>query len=92
MKSSENQTLLRGTQRAIKLLKSNVHYGIHIPRKQIPKKYIELYDVNNLWKIDLPNDWRLIYTIRSDEVEIINLILDVYDHKKYNKVFGYKKK
>jgi len=92
IKSSESQTLLRGIQRNIELLKQNVHYGFNIPKKQIPKKYIDLYGVNNLWKINLPNHWRLIYTIRSDEVEIINLILDIYDHPTYSKVFGYKKK
>lgn len=92
IKSSENQTLLRGLQRNIELLQQNVHYGIHIPKKQIPRKYVDRYSVNNLWAIELPRYWRLIYTVRSDEVEIINLILDIYDHKDYDKVFHYTKK
>lgn len=92
IKSSENQTLLRGIQNAIDILRDNLHYGIQLPKKQIPKKYIELYDVRNLWIIDLPLYWRLVYTVNSTEVEVINLILDFYDHLGYDKVFHYKKK
>ncbi len=33
----------------------------------------------------------MIYTIRGSEIEIIALILDIIDHKKYNKKFGYRK-
>ncbi|MBN2517443.1 MAG: hypothetical protein JXB14_01220 [Candidatus Altiarchaeota archaeon] len=90
--SSENQTLLRGIENAIKILKENIHIGRQWEKDQIPKKYIEKYDVRNLWRIELPLRWRLIYTMRSSEIEIINLILDFYNHKEYDKTFGYKKK
>jgi len=33
----------------------------------------------------------MIYTIRGSEIEIIALILDIIDHKEYNKKFGYRK-
>lgn len=33
----------------------------------------------------------MIYTIRGGEVEIISLILDLMNHKDYEKKFGYKK-
>jgi len=74
------------------ILRDNLHYGSQVPKKQIPNKYVELYNATNLWIIDLPLYWRLVYTVRSTEVEIINLILDVYDHPGYDKVFNYKKK
>jgi hypothetical protein len=90
--SSENQTLLRGIQNVISILKENVHYGRQWEKDQIPKKYIDKYGVRNLWRVELPLRWRLIYTMGSSEIEIINLILDFYDHKQYDKVFGYKKK
>lgn len=34
----------------------------------------------------------MIYTITGDEVKIIAFILEFMDHKKYDKIFGYKKK
>ena len=92
IKKSKHQTLLNSIQQKIKLLKANPEYGIHIPKNKIPIEYKEKYDTNNLWKVNLSNAWRMIYTIRGSEVDIISLILDVIDHKKYNKKFGYKKK
>ena len=57
----------------------------------IPKEYIKDYDFNNLWKVNLSRAWRMIYTIRGSAIEIIALILDLMDHKDYEKKFKYKK-
>ncbi|MBL7206721.1 MAG: hypothetical protein ISS36_03930 [Candidatus Aenigmarchaeota archaeon] len=89
--NSEHQTLFNSIKQKIELLKENPQYGIHIQRNIMPQKYIKLYDTNNLWKINLAGAWRMIYTIRGTEVEIINLILDIFDHRRYEKVFGYRK-
>lgn len=50
------------------------------------------YGTDRLWKVDLVGYWRMIYTITGDEVKIIAFVLEFMDHKKYNKIFGYKKK
>jgi len=73
IRSSDHQTLLNSIKRKIELLKANPEYGIHIPKNRIPKEYVRDYDVNNLWKINLSGAWRMIYTIRGSEVEIISL-------------------
>jgi hypothetical protein len=94
------QTLLRSIDSKIALLKANYDYGIQIPKKLIPKKYLTEYEVTNLWKVNLSGYWRMIYTLKQPqreqmEVEIISIwldILDIMDHKKYDKIFGYKKK
>ena len=91
IQSSEYQTLLNSINQKIDFLKKDPQYGIHIPKNKIPKEYIIKYNVNNLWKINLPKSWRMIYTIRGSEVEIIALILDIFDHKRYAKKFRYKK-
>ena len=88
---SDHQILLNSIKQKIEFLRDNPQYGIHIPKDRIPKEYIEKYEVNNLWKVNLPNVWRMIYTIRSNEIEIISLILDIFNHKDYEKKFGYKK-
>lgn len=82
--------LLKAIQREIENLRINPHRGIHIEKKKIPKKYIEKYDVPNLWKINLPNYWRMLYSILGNEIEIISVILEFMDHKQYNKIFRYK--
>jgi len=89
---SNNQILLRAVQQKIELLKINPEYGVHIPKNRIPHSYIVLYDVNNLWKINLSGAWRMIYTLRGSEIDIISLILDLLDHSEYNKKFGYRKR
>ena len=90
VESSFHQTLLRSIERVIYLLKKNPFAGNQIPRKQHPKIYSEKYDVENIWRIELANRWRLIYTIIGNNVEIINFVMDIFNHKDYDKVFGYK--
>ena len=90
VESSFHQTLLRSINRVSDLLKKNPFAGNQIPKRQIPEKYINKYDADNLWRIELANRWRLIYTITGDNVEVISFVLDIFDHKEYDKVFGYK--
>ncbi len=89
--SSDNQTLFNAIKQKIEFLKNNPHFGIQIAKSKIPKKYSKMYNAGNLWKINLPGAWRMIYTIKGNEVEIISFILDIFDHKEYEKVFNYSK-
>ena len=90
--NSPNIQLLKSIERAINNLKIDPQFGIHIPRKVISKSLVARYGTDRLWKINLVGYWRLIYTIVGDEVKVISFVLEFMDHKKYNKVFGYKKK
>ena len=92
--SKIEKSILNALKKKIELIKSNPHYGEPISKKLIPKKYVEEYALTNLFLIKLPNFWRMIYTLTSGEsvVEIIAFVIDIYDHNKYDKVFGYTKK
>lgn len=90
--NSSNAQLLKAIEREKNNLKINPQHGTHIPRKYIPKEAIERYGTDRLWKIDLVGYWRLIYTLIGDEVKIVTFILEFMDHKKYDKVFGYRKR
>ncbi len=74
------------------LLKANPHYGDPISKQLIPGEYIIEYGVTNLFRVELSNYWRMLYTLTNDEmkVKIIAFVLDIMDHKKYNKKFKYK--
>jgi Txe/YoeB family toxin of Txe-Axe toxin-antitoxin module len=76
--------------RAVKDLKQNAFCGIQIPKRLIPQIYVKKYEINNLWKMDLPKGWRLLYTVTAEnEVEIISAILEWFDHKDYEKRMSY---
>lgn len=89
--STDHRTLLNSIKQKIEFLKENPEYGIHIPKKKIPIRYVKRYNVNNLWKVNLSGAWRMIYTIRGSEVDIIALILDLINHRNYEKKFSYRK-
>ena len=68
----------------------NAFCGIQIPKNLIPKEYAQKYGIDNLWKYDLPDAWRLLYTIKApNKIEIISVILDWMNHKNYEKLFRY---
>lgn len=90
--SSDNQMILHSVQRVVGWLKNNPFYGKQVEKFKFPSCYKKDYDITNLWRVDLAGYWRLVYTVRSDEIEIICFVLNIYDHKKYNKTFGYKEK
>ncbi|MBS3118871.1 hypothetical protein J4417_04300 [Candidatus Woesearchaeota archaeon] len=80
----------KGMIRAINDLRENAFSGIQIPKRLFPKEYVQKYGINNLWKYDLPRGWRLLYTVTADnEVELISAILEWFDHKDYERKFGY---
>ncbi|MFH0869204.1 MAG: hypothetical protein V1839_03180 [archaeon] len=86
----EDDPIKKGIIRAIKDLQQNAFFGIQIPKRLFPKDYVQKYAINNLWKYDLPNGWRLLYTITPEnEVELISAILEWFDHNDYEKRFKY---
>ena len=86
----EDDFLKKSIKQAVQNLKENAFYGIHVTKRLIPKEYIQKWGITNLWKYDLPKGWRLMYTVTSDnEVELISAILEWFDHKEYERRFGY---
>jgi len=85
----EDKQLHTFIERAINDLKAKPICGIKIPKKLWPQEYIKNYSITNLWKYDLPNGWRLVYTIEADDIMIVNIILEWFDHKDYERRFRY---
>jgi len=96
IKQSENskieRSILNSFNKKKELIKLNPRYGVSIKKKIIPKEYINKYEVDNLFRVELPNFWRMLYSLTENEskVEIIAFVIDIIDHKVYNKKFGYK--
>jgi hypothetical protein len=76
--------------RALDDLKENPECGIHIPKRLIPKVYVQKYGINNLWKYNLPGYWRLIYSITGSKAEVISIVLEWMSHKEYDRRSHYR--
>ncbi|MEK6960891.1 MAG: hypothetical protein AABX47_06985 [Nanoarchaeota archaeon] len=59
--------LWNSIQQKISLIKQNPFYGDNIPKQQIPKTM----NVTNLWRAELTGYWRMLYTIKGDNIEVI---------------------
>ncbi len=88
-KIRDERRLYRWLVRAFEDIRGNAFCGIQIPKGIIPKEYIRKYRIDNLWKYNLPNAWRLIYSIRGEEIAIISIIVEWLAHKGYERKFKY---
>lgn len=91
--SKTERAILKAFEHKKELIKINPHYGNPIAKDKIPTEYKVKYGITNLFRIELPNFWRMLYTLTEGEtkIEIIAFVLDIIDHKDYNKKFGYRK-
>ncbi len=86
----EGGNIKKGICRAFEDLKENAFCGKNIPKKQIPKIYIQEHKIDNLWWYPLPDGWRLVYFITTpSKTELLAVILDFFTHKEYERKFNY---
>ncbi|MEM2131526.1 MAG: hypothetical protein QXR96_03310 [Candidatus Woesearchaeota archaeon] len=85
----EDQELYKWISKAINDLEQNAFCGIQTQKKLIPKNYLDKYNIDNLWKYDLPKAWRLLYSVANSEILIITIIIEWMNHKEYEKRFKY---
>jgi Txe/YoeB family toxin of Txe-Axe toxin-antitoxin module len=57
--------------------------------KEYSKKYADEITIDKLWVLKISSDWRVIYTVVGNEVDIISFILDSMNHKKYDRKFNF---
>jgi len=85
----EAHTILSSFERVKEILKENPQYGDPIPKRLIPDEMIK-HGIQNLYRVELSNYWRMLYTIEGNKVEIFLFVLKLFNHKEYNKLFGYR--
>ena len=84
-----NNDLKNYIDEAMDSLKVEPNIGDKIEKNHWPKKYVKKFGITNLFRYAIGSNWRMIYTIMSDGKEITCLILEVLQHKEYDKRFGY---
>ena len=86
---TSERELHRAILEATDNLEENVFCGMQIQKRLIPKEYIKKYGITNLWKYNLPKGWRILYSIRREEIIVMAVILEWFDHKEYERRFKY---
>jgi Txe/YoeB family toxin of Txe-Axe toxin-antitoxin module len=81
--------LYKEIQKALEEISKNSFYGRNVKKELIPKELKQKYNIDNLWIYNLRKDWRLIYSLGRDEIELIAIVLDWMDHKDYENLFGF---
>ena len=66
--------------------------GANHKKDTIPKSYIQKYSLQALYHFDMPDSYRLMYTVRRALDGKEALFLELLSHDEYNKLFGYFKK
>lgn len=87
----QSRMILKAVNNKIELIKANIHYGDPIAKNLIPEEYKLKYSASNLFRVELPAFWRMLYTLtNNEEVSIIAFVLDIIDHPAYDDKFGYR--
>ena len=87
----EARSILNSFERIKNILKQNPQYGNPVAKELIPEQ-LKKQGIKNLYRVELSNFWRMLYTLEGNQVEIFVFILTITDHPTYNKLFGYKKR
>ena len=81
--------LFKEIDKAIREIRQNSFCGRNVKKSLIPKELKQKYGIDNLWIYNLRKDWRLLYSVGRDEIELIAVILDWMNHKDYEKLFKF---
>jgi len=81
--------LYRIIKRGLDVLRENMEVGEKVEKRKWPRMYVRRYGIRNLFRLDLDRNYRLTYTIIADGSKKVVCVLEVMDHKTYNRRFGY---
>ena len=85
----DDERLFKEISNALSSIKQNVFVGRNVKKKLIPKEFKQKYNIDNLWIYNLRKDWRLLYSITNNKIEILAIILNWMDHKDYSRLFKF---
>jgi len=86
---TKDPELYRHVMNAFLNIREDPACGIKVPQRLIPKEWSKRFSINNLYKYNLPNAWRLFYSLSGDRIEVVAIILSCLNHKDYERLFGY---
>ena len=84
-----DERLHKEIEKALITISKNAFCGRNVRKKLIPEKLAQRYEIKNLFIYNLRKDWRMLYTVGSEEIEVIAIILDWMNHKEYERLFKF---
>ncbi len=89
--SKSSRMILDAINNKLELIKADSHYGNPVAKKLIPREYIMKHGISNLFRVELPLFWRMLYTLtKEDDIQVIAIVMDICCHQDYNRKFGYR--
>jgi Txe/YoeB family toxin of Txe-Axe toxin-antitoxin module len=88
LKSSDEQ-LYHEIERALNKISQNAFCGRNVRKRLMPKELVKKYMIDNLWVCNLSDGWRLLYSVGSDKIDVIAVILHWMRHKDYERLFKF---
>jgi hypothetical protein len=86
-RSSREQSIAHRVRNLRPILLSNCLHGEVVRKSAIPGSLRNKYGLENLYVEDLPDFWRLLYTVVKKEGRRVILILEVVSHREYDRWF-----
>lgn len=86
---NKNSALYKDVQGVIDNLKKDLTPGERIRYEQIPKHYIKRHGIDNAFHVYLPEGMRLVYAITIYKGEKTAYLMELTDHRSYEKRFHY---
>jgi hypothetical protein len=65
-------------------------HGEVVRKSRIPRYFREVYGIENLYVEDLPNFWRMMYTIVKAGGKRLVVILEIVDHESCDRLFQFR--
>lgn len=85
--TKDDLRLYKSIERTFEKLKYDPFRGESIKKNMIPPQYRHFH---NLFKMNINQYWRLLYTIKSmGESNTLVIVLDFLPHNEYDRLFGY---
>jgi hypothetical protein len=86
-RSSRERSIARRVRDLRPILLANCLHGEVVRKSAIPVSLRNKYGLENLYVEDLPDFWRLLYTVVKSEGRRVIIILEVVSHREYDRWF-----
>jgi hypothetical protein len=85
--SSESRGIARRARALRPILLVDCLRGDVVRKSALPRVLKDRYGLENLYVEDLPRFWRLLYTVVKREGRRLVVVVEIVDHRTYNKWF-----
>lgn len=86
-KTKEARSIVKRIDALALALRADAQHGEVVRKADIPPALVRKHDVENLYVEDLPDFWRMLYTIVRNEGTVRIIVVEIADHAQYDTWF-----